>query len=83
MRVYQACFEKCISNFIKSLFGLETTFQNIHFHDHSNEFLAKYNFSCHNDQDFKNVVILFFLVRFFVVLFTIDCNQKGIVVGTF
>ena len=63
--MYYACFDKCISKFIMDLFGLEIRFQNITFHDHFNNFLAKYNFPCHNDQNLVNVVTFFISHRIF------------------
>ena len=65
------------------LFGLETRFQNITFHDHFNNFLAKYYFPCHNDQNLVNVVTFLFLLGYFVVLVTINCDKKDIVAGRF
>ena len=48
----------------------------INFHDNFNEFLAKYNFSCHNVQDLENVVTLF-LSRWSFCRFVV-CNNVDV-----
>ena len=65
------------------LFGRETSFQNINFHDQFNNFLAKFHFPCDNNQDLVNLTIFLFLTGYFVVLVTINCDQMDIVVGRF